>query len=71
MPKIQLLLVTIALGVSILTGQEFEPRVVVDVSMLSPELRQDVSTMQSDVLTYLRQQSFTGSSGKGRKFRLK
>lgn len=67
MPKIQLLLVTIALGVSILTGQEFEPRVVVDVSMLSPELRQDVSTMQSDVLTYLRQQSFTGKQWEGPK----
>ncbi|MCS6999767.1 MAG: DUF4835 family protein [Bacteroidota bacterium] len=48
-------------------AQEFQPRVVVDVSMLSPELRQDVSTMQSDVLAYLQQQSFTGKEWQGPK----
>ncbi|GIV54919.1 MAG: DUF4835 domain-containing protein [Candidatus Kapaibacterium sp.] len=50
-----------------LLAQELEPRVVVDVSMLSPELRQDVSTMQYDVLTYLRQQSFSGKQWQGPK----
>lgn len=50
-----------------IAAQEFEPTVVVDVSMLSPELRQEVSTMQADVLTYLRQQSFTGKQWEGPK----
>ncbi|GIV55819.1 MAG: DUF4835 domain-containing protein [Candidatus Kapaibacterium sp.] len=67
MPKILLSLVILVLAGHVLRAQEFEPRVVVDVSMLAPELRQDVSTMQSDVLTYLRQQSFTGKEWQGPK----
>lgn len=67
MPKILLPPVILVLVTFVLYGQEFEPRVVVDVSLLAPELRQDVSTMQSDVLTYLRQQSFTGKEWQGPK----
>jgi len=68
MPKIQCILVAAILASSsMLLAQELEPRVVVDVSMLSPELRQDVSTMQYDVLTYLRQQSFSGKQWQGPK----
>ncbi len=68
MPKIHwMFVIAFVLGTLVLRAQEFEPRVVVDVSMLSPELRQDVSTMQSDVLTYLRQQSFTGKEWQGPK----
>jgi hypothetical protein len=66
MPKIHCLLVGVVITVGTI-AQEFEPRVVVDVSMLAPELRQDVSTMQSDVLTYLRQQSFIGKEWQGPK----
>lgn len=68
MPKIHCAVaIMLALSLGLLVAQEFEPRVVVDVSMLAPELRQDVSTMQSDVLTYLRQQSFSGKQWEGPK----
>ncbi|MBL7997387.1 MAG: DUF4835 family protein [Candidatus Kapabacteria bacterium] len=48
-------------------AQEFKPNVIVDINALPINQRDDIVTMQSDVLQYLNNQRYTGKDWEGEK----